>query len=495
MCSPHFVYVGSPKYFMNKRAIQIVIALMSLALIGITIIQYTWLKRSVDLNTVSFNDKVTIALNKVHERLREKAKNRKNVSDYIHQNMGQSGLLKQDLDPVAEILSPGTDDFKRKNILYQNANMTGLLYPSIILEEINPGDLKKYIEEEMFNQNIRLKYDYGIYSFKDRSFSIINGHHVFQQEENSPASNVEENRSLTNSEYEVRLFGDAIEAPGALKVYFPSKTTYLWSDVYPSLISSILFTGLILFCFIYTINVILFQSKVSEMKTDFINNMTHEFKTPIATISLAADSIKSPMISGNPEKVNRFAKIIKEENKRMLGQVEKVLQMAQLEKSDFQLNTSEVNLHEIIKSASELARLKVSKRNGSVETFLKADQAIILADQNHVSNVIHNLLDNAEKYSKEKPEITISTKNLNDGIEVSVEDKGIGMSKEALKNIFEKFYRVHTGNLHDVKGFGLGLSYVKAIVNAHKGTINVTSELEKGSTFTLFLPFSSKESD
>lgn len=482
---------------MNKRAIQIVIALMSLALIGITIIQYTWLKRSVDLNTISFNDKVTVVMNNVHERLKEKAKSRKSALDFIQHNKGQAqaGLLQQEIDPVTEILSPGTDDFRRRNILYQNANMPIVLYPSIILEEIDPGDVKKYIAEEMFNQNIRLKYDYGIYSFKDRSFSIINGNHVFQPAENSPASNVEENRSLTNSEYEVRLFGDDIEAPGALKVYFPSKTTYLWSDVYPSLISSILFTGLILFCFIYTINVILFQSKVSEMKTDFINNMTHEFKTPIATISLAADSIKSPMISGNVDKVNRFANIIKEENKRMLGQVEKVLQMAQLEKSDFQLNIGEVDLHEIIKSASEHARLKVSKRNGTVEASLDAEQAVIFADQNHISNVIHNLLDNAEKYSNDQPEIKISTKNIKDGIEVSVEDKGIGMSKEALKNIFEKFYRVHTGNLHDVKGFGLGLSYVKAMVNAHKGSINVTSELEKGSTFTLFFPFSSKESD
>jgi len=480
---------------MNKRAIKIIIALMSLALIGITIIQYTWLKRSLDLNTVSFDDKTVVALNNVHERLKEKAESRKNVSDYLQKNKGQSGILKNDIDPVTEILSPGTDDFRKQNLMYQNASIAPLLYPSIYLEEIDPADLKRYMEEEMFNQNIRLKYDYGIYSYKDRSFTIINGYHVFQPEENSPASDVQENKSLANSEYEVKLFGDDSDPPGALKVYFPGKRTYLWSDVYPSLISSILFTGLILFCFIYTINVILFQSKVSEMKTDFINNMTHEFKTPIATISLAADSIKSPMISGNPEKVNRFAKIIKEENKRMLGQVEKVLQMAQLEKSDFQLNIAELNLHEIISSASELARLKVSKRNGSVETLLNAEQHIILADQNHISNVIHNLLDNAEKYSKEKPEIKITTRNIKDGIEISVEDKGIGMSKEALKNIFEKFYRVHTGNLHDVKGFGLGLSYVKAIVNAHKGTINVSSELEKGSTFTLFFPFSAKESD
>ena len=223
--------------------------------------------------------------------------------------------------------------------------------------------------------------------------------------------------------------------------------------------------------------------------------MTHEFKTPIATISLAADSINNPKIIGSMEKVKRFANIIKQENRRMLGQVEKVLQMAQLEKKDLQLKLTEFDIHDVINTAAENSRLKVNKRNGTIALDLQAAKTKIIADNNHISNVIHNLLDNAEKYSKEIPEIRIKTYNSEKGIYINISDSGIGMSKEALKNIFEKFYRVHTGNLHDVKGFGLGLSYVKVIVNAHNGDIKVESELGEGSSFTIFLPFYASNSD
>jgi two-component system phosphate regulon sensor histidine kinase PhoR len=259
--------------------------------------------------------------------------------------------------------------------------------------------------------------------------------------------------------------------------------------VWKNLLASILFTGIILFCFAYTISVIIQQKKVSEMKGDFINNMTHEFKTPIATISLATDSISSPKIAGNPEKVKRFANIIKQENVRMNNQVEKVLQMAMLDKKDFSLKLTDVNLHEIIGRATENISLSVERKEGTVTTDLQADKPIVEADLTHVSNIVNNLLDNANKYSPEKPEISVATRNVNDGIQVIITDKGIGMSKEARKHIFDRFYRVHTGDRHDVKGFGLGLSYVKAMIVAHKGQINVKSDLGKGSSFTLFFPF------
>ena len=225
------------------------------------------------------------------------------------------------------------------------------------------------------------------------------------------------------------------------------------------------------------------------MKTDFINNMTHEFKTPIATISLASDSIVSPMILGNPEKVQRFANIIKQENKRMNSQVEKVLQMALIDKRDFSLKFTEVNLHEVIQAAVENITLRVEKRDGVVKPSLLATKPIIEGDLTHVANVINNLLDNAEKYSPDKPEISISTRDVSNGVEVTVQDNGIGISKEARKQIFDKFYRVPTGNLHDVKGFGLGLSYVKAMMTAHKGSVEVKSEPGKGSSFILTFPY------
>jgi two-component system phosphate regulon sensor histidine kinase PhoR len=216
--------------------------------------------------------------------------------------------------------------------------------------------------------------------------------------------------------------------------------------------------------------------------------MTHEFKTPIATISLASDSILSPSIINNEDKIKRFLGIIKQENTRMLNQVEKVLQMARIDKREFELNLTKVNVHDTITKAVENSRLKVEVKEGIIDTKFSAGIAEIDADQNHLSNVINNLLDNAVKYSTEKPHIVVTTRNINDFIEIAVQDNGIGMTKESQKYIFNKFYRVHTGNRHDVKGFGLGLSYVKALAEAHRGEISVKSELGKGSVFILKIP-------
>jgi len=202
--------------------------------------------------------------------------------------------------------------------------------------------------------------------------------------------------------------------------------------------------------------------------------MTHEFKTPIATISLAADSITNPKVKSSGQMIDRYADIIRQENKRMLSQVEKVLQIARLDKKDFQLKIVQLNINDLVHTAAENSRLRVNNRGGSIEV--------------HISNVLHNLIDNAIKYSGETPHITIETKDVKKGVMVSVKDNGIGISKEDQKRIFEKFYRVSTGNLHDVKGFGLGLSYVKAIVDAHKGDVQVSSELGKGSIFSVSFP-------
>ena len=256
------------------------------------------------------------------------------------------------------------------------------------------------------------------------------------------------------------------------------------------LAGSAAFTLTILFSFAYTIQVIFRQKKLSDIKSDFINNMTHEFKTPIATISLAADAINNPKVQSDKTKMDYFTRIIKEENKRMNSQVENVLQMAQLEKGEMNLKISDLNLHAIIQNAVDLITIQVESNGGKIEQHLNASIPLLKGDQIHLSNVIFNLLDNANKYSREIPNIVISTYNNNNGIYVTVKDSGIGMHRDTIKKIFEKFYRVPTGNLHDIKGFGLGLSYVKAIVEQHKGKISVESEFGVGSTFEIYLPYS-----
>ncbi|HRI41796.1 MAG TPA: HAMP domain-containing sensor histidine kinase, partial [Bacteroidia bacterium] len=265
---------------------------------------------------------------------------------------------------------------------------------------------------------------------------------------------------------------------------------YVLSSMWLMLGSSTLFTFIIVFGFAFTIHVILRQKKLSDIKTDFINNMTHEFKTPIATISLAVDSIKDPRVSSQPEKLEYFSRIIREENKRMNKQVEHVLQMAQLEKGELSLRRETVDLHDTIRQAVDSIGMQVASRGGKIETRMEALHPAVTGDPVHLMNVVLNLLDNANKYSPEAPDILIASNDHPGGILISVRDQGMGMTKETQKRIFEKFYRVPTGNIHDIKGFGLGLSYVKAIVEKHRGWIRLDSDPGKGSTFEIYIPHS-----
>lgn len=251
---------------------------------------------------------------------------------------------------------------------------------------------------------------------------------------------------------------------------------------------SIIFTLIIITAFALTIFAAFRQKKLSEIKSDFINNMTHEFKTPLATISLAVDAIANEKVFNNKEKIRYFSGIIKEENKRMHRQVETILQSALLDRQEIKLNPKDINIHEIIEKSVHNLELQLKDREGEVHLLLNAPDPVLMADEVHFSNMISNLLDNALKYSGEHPEITVETYNHKKYLVVSVADNGIGMSKETLSRIFEKFYRAHTGNLHNVKGFGLGLAYVKAIVDAHEGRIRVESTIGKGSKFEIYLP-------
>ena len=274
-----------------------------------------------------------------------------------------------------------------------------------------------------------------------------------------------------------------------LSVYFPDRRNVIYSSVMLPIWGSVLFTTIILITFWVTIRTMVDQKRTSEVKTDFVNNMTHEFKTPLATIQLAADSITSPSVIGDPEKIQRFTSIIKEENRRMNRQVETVLQMSMLDKKDFNLNLQPTHVQPFIEKAVSNISLQVEHRGGTIKLVNNAKNDYARVDQSHFINVIYNLLDNANKYSIDTPpDITVTTRNIGTDLLISVSDKGIGMDKETQEKVFDKFYRHPTGNVHTVKGFGLGLSYVKAIVLSCKGEIKVSSQKGEGSTFEIWLP-------
>lgn len=296
-------------------------------------------------------------------------------------------------------------------------------------------------------------------------------------------------KSSIPSSHKIALFpNDMFSDAYHLMVQFPSKRNYIFKSLGVMSFSSMGLILIISLCFAYTIHIILQQKKLSDMKTDFINNMTHELKTPVSTISLASEMLKDEKVLNDKEKAHRYAEVIYDENKRLGGQVEKVLQMAVLDRQDYNLKISKADVHELIQNAINKMSLQIADKSALIVTELEARHSTSLVDETHFTNIILNLLDNAIKYSREKPEIAVTTRNIESGLIIKIADKGIGMSKEAQKRIFEKFYRVPTGNIHDVKGFGLGLSYVKKMIEAHRGTIQVESEPEKGTTFVIFLP-------
>ena len=291
------------------------------------------------------------------------------------------------------------------------------------------------------------------------------------------------------SNYMVRLFpGNIIRQDIMLSVIFPARTNYVLGQTIWLLGGSLAFSLFIVATFALSLFFIVRQKKISEMKSDFINNMTHEFKTPIATISLAADTISNPKVINDEQKVLQFIGMIKKENNRMNKKVETILQIASLDKKEIQFHFENISMHTIIDHVLDTMDIQIQQKNGKVFKNYDAADSVICGDSEHLSNLVNNLLDNAVKYSHEAPEITIRTQNADHGFIFSVEDKGIGMTKAVQSKIFERFYRQTSGNVHDVKGFGLGLNYARAIIDAHKGTINVISEPGKGSKFEVYLP-------
>jgi two-component system phosphate regulon sensor histidine kinase PhoR len=275
-----------------------------------------------------------------------------------------------------------------------------------------------------------------------------------------------------------------------LVILVPHAKSFIWKSMTWFILGAVLFTIIIIAAFFITVRALLKQKKLSEIKSDFINNMTHEFKTPLATISLAVDALKNEKVIQSREKTDYFTGIIKEENKRMNKQVETILQAALLDRQEVQLNLKKLHGHDMIKGALNNITLQVQEKNGAIVVHLDATNDVIMADEVHFTNLINNLFDNAVKYSTDNLSIKLYTQSTNNIFKIKIEDNGIGMNKETVTRIFEKFYRAHTGNLHNVNGFGLGLSYVKTMIDAHKGSIKVDSIVGKGSIFTLTFPLS-----
>ncbi len=337
-----------------------------------------------------------------------------------------------------------------------------------IHERLNREMLDTLLKQELANRGIDLEFEYGVKDQQNLMFASY------------AMSN---NPSLAEESYSVKLFpNDALQKNQHLYVYFPERGSFIMSNMWSVFGSSAFLILMIGGIFYSSVSTMLKQKKLSMIKNDFINNMTHEFKTPISTISLAVDVMKDKSIKADPDK---YLGIIKNENARLADQVEKVLQMALLDKGEVKLNLIELNLHEAIEQVAQNLGVQVEKKEGKINLDLKASNPLLLADEVHMTNILFNLIDNANKYSPEKPQINIGTEDIGSSIKLTISDNGIGMSKDQLNRIFEKFYRVSTGNVHDVKGFGLGLSYVQKMVNLHHGSIEVESRPGEGTTFML----------
>ena len=350
------------------------------------------------------------------------------------------------------------------------------LYKRPLSERINVAYIREELGKELEIRDIKSPFDLII---KDQSTTLYASFANFSENEQPDAESL----------YATELFqADNKGSSGRLAVYFPNKDHILMGNMTVMLFSSVTLLLVLIGSFTYTIFTMLRQKKISEMKTDFINNMTHEFKTPVATIMIASESLKDAEIAADQQRASRLANIIYDENVRLGNHIERVLNIARLEKDNLKLEHRPVDMNDLAQAVVDSMELQLLKHEAKVDMHLDATNAVVSGDELHLSNVLFNLLDNAIKYSKEAPAITIKTKNNGKQIQLTVADKGIGMSRDQLSKIFDQFYRIPTGNRHDVKGFGLGLSYVNDIVKRLGGKVHVRSEKDKGTTFEITLP-------
>ncbi|MAE08186.1 MAG: hypothetical protein CL661_05440 [Bacteroidetes bacterium] len=363
--------------------------------------------------------------------------------------------------------------------------------------EIFNENIEQWVLEYSLEDNINylkdrmLKYNHHISDALENNGINITFNYQLIKEENDTTivvSSSTEDSELLPDKYRTEVYPDDIFTKNLyLVISFPGKNAHIYKKVYILVVGSVIFTLIIILTFGSTLYYILKQKKLSEIKSDFINNMTHEFKTPIATIGLAADALESPKVMGVEKSTVYYLKIIRQENKRMNNQVERVLQMALIEQGKLQIALQETDVHEIIQNCVDVAKFSIKKNVGKISSSLRATNFILNIDEVHFANVMNNLFDNAIKYTNKTPDILVETYNQQNMLCIRVSDNGVGMTKDVQMHIFDKFYRKPMGNIHNIKGFGLGLSYVKAVIEAHKGSISVMSEPDNGSTFTIML--------
>lgn len=371
--------------------------------------------------------------------------------------------------------------------LEKRADMVNEIFEEIVnvdlynqVDEIDTVALDSLLRDQLKSKGIGATYAYGIFD------PFMNPYHMEAQ--------AEDIEGILGSPHKVNLTpGNVFSQPKFLSIFFPNQNKYLLRTMWLLLTISAMFILVIIFSFSFTVSTIIRQKKVSEIKNDFINNMTHELKTPISTISLACQALKDPDIKNRVGIVDNYINVIADENKRLAMVVENVLRTAVMDKGELKLKIKELNVNEVVDQVLQNMKLQLEQRGGSFITDLQADRPMVEADMVHLTNVVFNLVDNALKYTEKIPVIKVGTRNEASGLVVFVEDNGIGISKDNQRKIFDKLYRVPTGNIHNVKGFGLGLSYVKAIVDKHNGWINVKSELNKGSRFEIHIPYKYKE--
>lgn len=406
-------------------------------MVGIIITQLYWVKKAVDFKEEQFDNSVRVALKSV-----------------VNQ------LLNEFTDSTFVMMMEDPECFVKKT------NIT---------EIINKDRLKSMMESELGSMLVEEKNEYAVYDRSSSEF-LMGTFDECEQEIMDSQHNVSLNCLCESDDY-------------YLGVYFPNQTSQILLNMIGWLAISAIFIVIVIISFWYTVVTMFRQKRLSEMKTDFVNNMTHEFKTPISTISLASEMLLRPNVFESGDKTQKYANIIYDENARLQNQVEQVLQISILDKGDMKIKPKEMDIHKVIRNVSDNFRLGLKEQKGKIKIELNAKPSIIVADRVHVMNIISNLLDNAKKYSAKNPEISISTKSVKEGVIITVTDNGVGISAEHQKQIFKKLFRVPTGNIHDVKGFGIGLYYVKTMIEAHGGTIKVKSGLGNGSSFELFLPF------
>jgi two-component system phosphate regulon sensor histidine kinase PhoR len=418
---------------MKNNQIRIAVILGSVSIIGIIMFQFYWVKTSYNLAEQQFNRTVEIALYDVAQKM---------VTFNGHELPNEN--------PVRQISS---------NYFIVDIN-----------EIIDPGILEHYLKTEFEYSNIHISYEYAIYDCE--TDKMVYGNYI-----NPSKVRINEERKFQKYDEFTYYFG----------IIFPTKTIYILNTMNIWLISSfVLITALVFFA--YAIFIMLRQKRLSEIQKDFINNMTHEFKTPISTIGISANVLSEPGILNQPDRLANYAAIISDQNKRLENQIEKVLQIARIERNKLRLKLEETDVHKIINMVSDNFKMNLKDINGNLILNLGAINHIIKADKIHLTNVIYNLIDNGIKYSGQEPKVEISTFNNPGYVIIEFKDNGIGIEKKYHKKIFEKFFRVPTGNIHNVKGFGIGLSYVKSIINSHKWEINVESETGRGTRFRIVIP-------